>query len=122
VARVAWTEPARQMMARRGVAEYDGFMGKVELRVTIDTALVAQARAAGIGLDEAAEVGLRIALADAGRGRPLGAVASHPRQMADPVAADERARRWTRENADAISIHNARVADRGVFGEDLRRW
>ena len=32
------------MMARRGVAEYDGFMGKVELRVTIDTALVAQAR------------------------------------------------------------------------------
>jgi post-segregation antitoxin (ccd killing protein) len=110
------------MVARRGVAAYHQHMGKVELRVEIDTELVAQARAAGIALDEAAEVGLRIALADAGHGRPLGAVASHLRQAADPARANERARRWVRENAEAISIHNARVAERGVFGEDLRRW
>jgi hypothetical protein len=45
------------MVARRDVAAYDDRMGKVELRVEIDTELVAQARAAGIGLDEAAEVG-----------------------------------------------------------------
>ena len=97
-------------------------MGKVEMRIEIDTELAAQARAAGVALDDAAEIGLRIALANAGRGRPLGVVAGHLRQMADPVSADERARRWADENADAISTHNARIAERGLFGEDLRRW
>ena len=97
-------------------------MGKVEMRVEIDTELVAQARAAGVAFDDAAEIGLRIALANVGRGHPLGVVASHLRQLADPVSADERARRWAVGNADAIRTHNARIAERGVFGEDLRRW
>lgn len=97
-------------------------MGKIAMRVEIDSALVEQARAAGVALDDAAEIGLRIALADAGRGRPLGIVASHLRRIADPVAADARGRRWAEENADAIRVHNARIAERGVFGEDLRRW
>ncbi len=64
-------------------------MGKVEMRVEVDTKLVERARAAGIAFDEAAEIGLRIALADAGRGRPLGVVAGHLRQMADRRDADE---------------------------------
>jgi post-segregation antitoxin (ccd killing protein) len=67
-------------------------------------------------------MGLRIALAAAGRGPPLGVVASHLRQLADPQAAEARATRWALENAGAISLHNARVAERGLFGEDLRRW
>ncbi len=37
-------------------------------------------------------------------------------------AADERAQHWARENAEAIRIHNTRVAERGLFGEDMRRW
>ena len=37
-------------------------------------------------------------------------------------AAEERGRRCADENADAIGTHNARIAERGVFGEDLRRW
>ena len=37
-------------------------------------------------------------------------------------AAEERGRRWARENAEAIQVHNNRIAERGVFGEDLRRW
>jgi antitoxin CcdA len=97
-------------------------MGKAEMRVEIDSELPAQARAAGIAIDDAAEIGLRIALADADRGRPLGVVASHLRQMDDPAAAQQRARRWAEENADAIAVHNARIGERGLFGDDLRRW
>jgi antitoxin CcdA len=97
-------------------------MGKIEMRVEIDPELAAQAREAGVALSDAAEMGLRIALAAAGRGRPLGLAASHHRQIADPEAAEARARHWALENAEAISLHNARVAERGVFGEDLRRW
>jgi antitoxin CcdA len=97
-------------------------MGKIELRVEIDTDLAARAREAGVALDDAAELGLRIALAAAGNGRPLGMVTSHLRQGADPQAAEARARRWALENAEAISVHNAQVAERGLFGEDLRRW
>lgn len=97
-------------------------MGKIEMRVEIDGDLAEQARAAGITLDDAAELGLRIALAEAGQGPALGIVTARLRQVADPAAAEERARRWARENADAIRIHNARIAERGVFGEDLRRW
>jgi antitoxin CcdA len=97
-------------------------MGKAVMRVEIDSELLAQARAAGIAIDDAAEIGLRIALVDADRGRALGLVASHLRQMADPAAAQQRAQRWVEENADAIAVHNARIAERGIFGEDLRRW
>ena len=70
------------------------------MRAEIDTELAAQAREAGVGLRDAAEMGLRIALA----------------------AAEARARQWALDNAEAISLHNERVAERGLFGEDLRRW
>ncbi len=97
-------------------------MGKVEMRVEIDSELFAQARAVGVDFDGAAEMGLRIALGGAGRAPPIGIVANHPGQLADPAAAEERARAWAAENAEAIRVHNARIAERGLFGEDLRRW
>jgi antitoxin CcdA len=97
-------------------------MGKIEMRVEIDTELAARAREAGVALGDAAELGLRIALAAAGSGRQLGVVANHLRQIADPEAAEARARAWASENAEAIALHNARVAERGIFGDDLRRW
>jgi len=97
-------------------------MGKVERRIEIDAELLALADAAGIALQDAVEIGLRLALAETGRGRPIGIVASHLKQTADPSGGDERARQWALENAEAISTHNARIAERGVFGEDLRRW
>lgn len=97
-------------------------MGKIELRVEIDAELAARARAAGVALSDAAEMGLRIVLAAAGRGPPLGAEASHLRQLADPKGAEARARQWALDNAEAISLHNTLVAERGLFGEDLRRW
>ncbi len=96
-------------------------MGKIEIRAEVDGELVAQAKAAGVGFDAAAEMGLRLALADIGNGS-LGLAASHLRMKADPLAADDRARRWAEQNADAIQVHNARVAERGLFGDDLRRW
>ncbi len=92
------------------------------MRVEIDIELAEQARAAGISFDEAAELGLRITLAEADRVKASGIVDAHVRQVADAAAAEERALLWARENADAIWIHNARIAERGVFGEDLRRW
>ena len=97
-------------------------MGKIEMRGDIDPELAAQAREAGVALSDAAEIGLKIALAAAGLGHPLGVATSHLRQIADPEAAETRARLWASENAEAISVHNARVAERGLFGEDLRRW
>ena len=97
-------------------------MGKIEMRVEIDSELAAQAREACVALSDAVEMGLRIALATAGRGSPLGVEAGHLRQLADPKAAEARARRWALDNAEAISLHNARVAERGLLGEDLRRW
>jgi len=39
-----------------------------------------------------------------------------------PKTVDERAARWALENAEAIRTHNDRIAERGIFGEDLRRW
>jgi post-segregation antitoxin (ccd killing protein) len=97
-------------------------MGKIEMRVEIDTELAEKAREAGLTLSDAAELGLRIALAAVGRGSPLGVASSHLGQIADPEAAAARASLWAAENAEAISLHNARVADRGLFGEDMRRW
>lgn len=97
-------------------------MGKAELRADIDENLLARAKAAGVSLDEAAELGVTIALAEAEKGRPVGVVANHLRQAQDPAGVEERARQWAEENAEAIKDHNARIARRGVFGADLRRW
>ena len=65
-------------------------MGKAELRIEIDADVLADARAAGVALGDAAEIGLRLAIAEA--------------------------------QEEAVRTHNERVAARGIFGEDLRRW
>ncbi len=41
--------------------------------------------------------------------------------LADAVRAAER-RAWLRDNAEAISAHNRRVAERGLFNKGLRRF
>ena len=83
-------------------------MGKVDLKVEADAELVALANARGVSLDAAFEDGLRRALsADEAR---------------DPALAQARARVWADENAEAIAVHNQRIAERGIFGADLRRW
>jgi len=38
------------------------------------------------------------------------------------VEDDAPARKWAKENAKAIRVHNERIEHRGIFGEDLRRW
>lgn len=98
-------------------------MGKVEFRTEIDAALLKAAQDAGVGLSDATEAGLRLALEQASQtGSCIDLVAAGRRQRADPVAAERRARQWADENAEAIKTHNERIAARGMFGEDLRRW
>lgn len=86
-------------------------MGKAELRADIDESLLARAKAAGVSLDRAAERGLEIALAEA-----------EQRRQMDADGAEERARKWAEDNAEAIRAYNERIERRGVFGADLRRW
>ena len=80
-------------------------MGKVELDIGIDPELLAQAKRLGISVAGMSETQLRLHL-----------------QKVDPAGAEDRARRWAEENAEAIKAYNERIARRGVFGEDLRRW
>ena len=80
-------------------------MGKVELDIGIDPELLAQAKRLGIPAAGMSETQLRLHL-----------------QKVDPAGAEARARRWAEENAEAIKAYNERIARRGVFGEDLRRW
>jgi len=96
-------------------------MGKVELRVEIDAALLTEAEAAGVALDAALEAGVRRAL-EHRNARPLDLVERGRRQAADPVGAAARARAWAEENADAIRAHNDFVAAHSPFGEEWRRW
>lgn len=97
-------------------------MGKTELKIEIDSDLLARAREAGVDPATASEVGLRVLLADEASQRPLGIVANAAIQAADPAGAEARSRRWAQENAEAIAEHNAWIEKHGVFGEDLRTW
>jgi hypothetical protein len=36
--------------------------------------------------------------------------------------AGAKAAAWARKNAEAIRVHNERIAKRGIFGADARRW
>ena len=83
-------------------------MGKIERKVAVDAELLADAEAQGVGIDEALAEGLKAALAR--------------KAAASTVSAEEKARRWAEENAEAIRTHNERIAARGIFGEDMRRW
>jgi post-segregation antitoxin (ccd killing protein) len=80
-------------------------MGKVEFNIGIDAELLAQAQAAGVSVEAAAEAGVRRAIAERDRAHKGG-----------------RALQWAKENADAIEDHRARIADGGIFGADLRTW
>lgn len=91
-------------------------MGKIERTVELDEHLLEQVKAAGLTLEQAIRLGI-----DATE-QPVGIVANHERQKQNPAAAEERARQWAEENADAIRAHKERIERRGVFGEDLRRW
>lgn len=77
-------------------------MGKTELKLDIDADLLDQARAANIQIAVVTERALR---------EELGA-----------AAAEERAKRWAMENAEAISSHNRFVEENGAFGAEWRSW
>jgi len=71
----------------------------------IDPELLDQARRLGISIAGMSENQLRLHLL-----------------KVDPAGAEDRARRWAEENAEAIKAYNERIERRGVFGADLRRW
>lgn len=81
-------------------------MGKSELRIEIDQALLDEARAFDLDLSALAADGVRRALAE---------------KRAGLIDAD-RARAWATENAEALALHRKRIDEFGVFGEDLRNW
>lgn len=78
-------------------------MGKAELRIEIDAALLERLRLAGIDVEALTVEALTAAV----------------RQSADPQA---EADAWAAENKGALEIMRERVARYGVFGEDLRSW
>jgi antitoxin CcdA len=80
-------------------------MGKVELDIGIDPELLAQAKRLGIAIGGMSETQLRLHL-----------------QKIDPAGAEERARRWAEENAEAIKEHNERIARRGLVSDHFRKW
>jgi antitoxin CcdA len=80
-------------------------MGKVELDIGIDPELLAQAKRLGISIAGMSETQLRLHL-----------------QKVDPAGAEERAKRWAEENADAIRDHNERIARRGLVSDHFRKW
>lgn len=80
-------------------------MGKVELDVGIDPELLAQAKRLGISVAGMSETQLRLHL-----------------QKVDPAGAEERARRWAKDNAEALKAYRERIEQRGAFGDDLRTW
>jgi len=90
-------------------------MGKIDLHLSIDADLLKRAEAAGVDPSEALEAALS-SLPD--RGVHDQAKASR----GDDAAAEARAAAWAIENAEAIKDYNRRIAERGVFGEDWRRW
>lgn len=67
---------------------------KQAVNLTVDAALLEQARGQGINLSAALERALT----------------------------EEAARRWLAENRDAIEAYNAEVAANGVWSDGWRRW
>ncbi|WP_374571771.1 type II toxin-antitoxin system CcdA family antitoxin [Phenylobacterium sp.] len=79
-------------------------MGKAGLKIDAD--LLAQAQAAGVPAELVAEHALREAiLATSGA-----------------AAADARAAKWAAENAEGIADYNRRLRDRGLVGDEFRKW
>lgn len=80
-------------------------MGKVELNIGIERELLDQAARLGIAVAGMSETQLRLHL-----------------QKVDPAGAEARARRWAKENAEAIRIHNEFVEKHGLLSDHLRPW
>lgn len=80
-------------------------MDAPELDLGIDPELLAQAKRLGLSVSGMSETQLRLHL-----------------QKVDPAGAEERARRWAKENAEAIADHNARIARRGLISDHFRKW
>jgi post-segregation antitoxin (ccd killing protein) len=74
-------------------------MGKVELKIVVDSELLARAEALGL---------------------PVTAILE--RALATAVDASNGAADWADRNREAIRDHEARIENYGVFGDDLRRW
>ena len=85
-------------------------MGKAELKIEIDPAMVAEAERLGVDLTTAGLAGVEQALA-----RRRNALKSDAERAAE-------ARAWAEENAEALKAYNERIARDGVFGEDFRTW
>ena len=80
-------------------------MVKPELNIGIDPELLAQAQRLGISVAGLSERDLRLHL-----------------QKADPKGAEDRARRWAEENAEALAEHRARVEKYGLLSDHFRKW
>ena len=85
-------------------------MGKAELKIEIDPAMVAEAERLGVDLSRAGLAGVEQALM-----RRRNALKSEAERVAD-------ARAWAQENAEAIRAYEERIARDGIFGEDFRTW
>ena len=93
-------------------------MGKAELKIEVDEALLAHARERGLDIAGVVEDALRQALPPRGvaeDGAPDFAVEQ-------ALSDEEKARRWAEENAEAIKAQRERIDAVGIFGEDLRTW
>lgn len=80
-------------------------MDAPERDIGIDPELLAQAQRLGVSIIGMSETQLRLHL-----------------QKIDPAGAEERARRWAEENAEALKAYRERIEQHGVFGDDLRTW
>jgi antitoxin CcdA len=80
-------------------------MGKPELNLGVDPELLEQAERPGLSVAGMSETALQLHL-----------------QKVDPKGAEERARRWAEENAEAIAEHNDFVDKYGLLSDHLRTW
>jgi post-segregation antitoxin (ccd killing protein) len=85
-------------------------MGKAELRIDIDQALLNEARLLDVDIASITEASLRRALAV----RRASSLA--------PDAKQAEADAWAQENAATLEGYRRRVERDGVFGEDFRTW
>jgi antitoxin CcdA len=85
-------------------------MGKAELKIAIDPALVAETKRLGVDLRTAGLAGVELAVA-----RRRNALMTDAERARD-------ARAWADENAEALKAYRLRIERDGVFGEDLRTW
>lgn len=81
-------------------------MGKAELKIEIDQSLLDEARSADLDVQALALDSIRRAIALKRTGE----------------ADADKARGWAEENAEALELHRQRIAEYGVFGEDMRNW